>query len=181
MTIAPENDWYASRRKRWMPTKVRLLLIAESAPDDGGDDGNRRFFYDDDLTAKDSLFREVVRVLFENPPLVSGVGAKVPWLEELRARGVFLIDLAPVPVNYSNHSDRETILAANVGTCLNLVRELQPDGIVLCKINVFHALQTPLRAAGLPLLHNEPIPFPGSGQQKRFRKLFATAIARLPR
>ena len=32
----------------------------------------------------------------------------------------------------------------------------------------------------LPLLHDEYIPFPGSGQQKRFQERFATAYAQLP-
>jgi hypothetical protein len=181
VTHALEDDWYASRRARWKPTKVRLLLIAESAPDDGGGGSNRRFFYDDDLTGKDSLFREVVRVLFNNPPLTSGAGAKVPWLEKLRDHGVYLIDLASVPVNYSDRLTREAILATNVDACVSLAIELEPEGIVLCKINVFQALEAPLRSAGLPVLHEEPIPFPGSGQQKRFREAFAAAVSGLLR
>lgn len=64
-----EDPWYAERRARWQPDRVRLLLVAESAPDDGGDIANRRFFYDDTLTSKDGLFREVVRALYDDPLL----------------------------------------------------------------------------------------------------------------
>jgi hypothetical protein len=59
-----EDPWYAERRARWKPDKVRLLLIAESAPDDGGDESSRRFFHNDALTGRDGLFRQVVQVLF---------------------------------------------------------------------------------------------------------------------
>ena len=95
-----DHLWCSDRRARWKPDAVRSLLISESAPDDGGDIANRRFFYDDTLTGKDGLFREVVRALYNYPPLVSGRGQKVPWLQRLKDDDVFLIDLAPVPVNY---------------------------------------------------------------------------------
>jgi hypothetical protein len=173
-----EYPWYAERRARWRPDRVRLLLIAESAPDDGGDLANRRFFYDEVLTGKDGLFREVVRALYDNPPLASGPNAKKPWLERLRADGIYLIDLATVPVNEFSASDRAAALSRNIAETVRLASELQPDGVVLVKQNVFDLLSEPVRAAGLPLLHDEFIPFPGSGQQKRFRERFAAALAR---
>ena len=174
-----EDPWYSERRARWKPDRVRLLLIAESAPDDGGDLANRRFFYDDNLTGKDGLFREVVRALYNDPTLTSGPNAKKPWLEKLKADGVFLIDLAPVPVNYHSPSERAAAMQRNIEATVALAVDLSPDGIVLMKQNVFDLLERPIRAAGLPLLHAAMIPFPGSGQQKRFRERFADALARL--
>lgn len=174
-----EDSWYSERRARWKPDRVRLLLIAESAPDDGGDLANRRFFYDENLTGRDGLFREVVRALYDAPTLVSGRGAKTPWLERIRTDGVFLIDLATVPVNEFNASARAATLAQNVSETVSLVSHLAPEGIVLVKQNVFDLLERPIREAGLPLLHDAMIPFPGSGQQKRFRERFAEATARL--
>jgi hypothetical protein len=177
--IVIEDPWYAERRARWKPARVRLLLIAESAPDDGGDIANRRFFYDDNLTGKDGLSREVVRALYGNPTLVSGPNTKKPWLEKLKADGVFLIDLATVPVNAFGAADRAVALARNVSETVSIARGLGPDGIVLVKQNVFDLLERPILAAGLPLIHDAMIPFPGSGQQKRFRERFAYALARL--
>lgn len=176
-----EDPWYSERRAHWKPVPVRLLLIAESAPDDGGDLANRRFFYHDNLTGKDGLFREVVRALYGNPVLVSGPNAKKPWLEKLKSDGVFLIDLAPVPVNYHSPSERAAALQRNIEATVSLARDLDPDGIVLVKQNVFNLLERPLRAAGLPLIHDAMIPFPGSGQQTRFRERFADALTRLER
>ncbi|MBC7594669.1 MAG: hypothetical protein H7288_12140 [Kineosporiaceae bacterium] len=174
-----EDPWYSERRARWKPEHVRLLLIAESAPDDGGDLANRRFFYDEYLTGKDGLFREVVRSLYDNPSLQSGPNEKTPWLERLKSDGFYLIDLAAVPVNHHSPVERETALKQNIDEVVALARELDPTGIVLVKQNVFDLLEQPLRAARLPLLHDAMIPFPGSGQQKRFRERFADALARL--
>ena len=174
-----EDPWYSERRARWKPEHVRLLLIAESAPDDGGDLANRRFFYDEYLTGKDGLFREVVRSLYDNPSLQSGPNEKTPWLERLKSDGSYLIDLAAVPVNHHSPVGRETALKQNIDEVVAHARELDPTGIVLVKQNVFDLLEQPLRAAGLPLLHDAMIPFPGSGQQKRFRERFADALARL--
>lgn len=178
--MSDEEPWYAERRARWKPEHVRLLLIAESAPDDGGDIANRRFFYDDNLTRHDGLFREVVKALFAVDELKSGPDAKRPWLERLRDAGVYLTDLAPSPVNYSSPSERDAILAKNIEAAVDRILELGPDGVVLVKKNVFEHLQGPLLAAGQPLLHDEFIPFPGSGQQKRFRERFLAAAKRLP-
>ena len=171
-----EDPWYAERPARWKPDEVRLLLIAESAPDDGGDESNRRFFYDDNLTGRDGLFRQVVQVLFGGHELKSGPNAKVPWLAKLRDRGVYLIDLAQVPVNYRSKAERAAALEQNISATIALAKELAPEGIVLVKQNVFDLLNGPLRAAGFPVLHDEFIPFPASGQQARFRERFTTAL-----
>ncbi len=176
-----EDPWYSERRARWKPDHVMLLLIAESAPDDGGDIANRRFFYDDNLTGKDGLFRQVVRALYDNPALQSGPHEKTPWLERLKSDRVYLIDLAPVPVNYHSPSERAAALQRNIEATVAHAAELAPGGVVLVKQNVFDLLQRPALGAGLPLLHDVMIPFPGSGQQKRFRERFADALARLER
>lgn len=174
-----EDPWYAERRSRWQPEHVRLLLVAESAPDDGGDLVDRRFFYDETLTSKDGLFREVVRALYDDPPLTSGPNAKTPWLAKLKADGVFLIDLAAEPVNYHGAGQRAAALRRNIEATVTLSASLKPEGVVLVKRNVFELLNAPMRDAGLPVLHEDFIPFPGSGQQRRFRERFAQAISSL--
>lgn len=158
---------------------MRLLLIAESAPDDGGESQNRRFFYDSALTRHDGLFREVCKVVLGTQSLVSGPEAKIPYLAALKEKGVFLIDLAVKPVNYLSPESRRSMLMANIDFTLAEARRLDPEGLVVCKANVFRLLEERLRAANLPLLHDEPIPFPGNGHQATFRSMFADAIAPL--
>ena len=174
-----EDPWYAERRARWQPDRVRLLLVVESAPDDGGDLANRRFFYDETLTSKDGLFREVVRALYDDPALTSGPNAKTPWLARLKADGAFLIDLATEPVNNHGAGERAAALRRNIEATVTLASSLEPEGIVLVKRNVFELLHAPMRDAGLPMLHDDFIPFPGSGQQRRFGERFAQAVSSL--
>lgn len=172
-----EDPWYAVQRERWRPVHVRLLLIAESPPDPGG--GPRRYFYDDDLTAQDSLFREVAKTLLGADTLRNGPRVKPPWLLQLKTLGVFLIDLAPVPVNKVQQARGEDILVRSVPDCLARVERICPDGIILIKKSVFELLHAPLLRAGFPLLNTSDIPFPGSGQQKRFRRAMASTLPRL--
>ena len=171
-----EDPWYTTRRERWRPDRVRLLLVGESPPDHG--EGERRYFYDDVLRKADGLFREVVKALCDAESLRSGVDAKRPWLGALRDAGVFLIDLAPVPVNRLGN-ERTATLAASVADCTLRAQALSPDGVILIKRNVHELLAEPFRQAGLPVLHEQPIPFPGSGQQLRFREHFAAAVAEM--
>lgn len=176
-----EDPWYAERRARWKPDRVRLLLIAESAPDDGGDETSRRFFYDERLTRHDGLFREVVKALYSPNSLKSGLETKRPWLQRLSDDGVYLIDLASVPVNYHDPVQREAVLKQNIAATVGLARSLEPQGVVLVKQNVFELLAGPLTSAGLRVLHETALPFPASGWQKVFRERFqqATAMLRL--
>ena len=174
-----EEPWYAERRARWKPAKVRLLLIGESPPSDGGDVRNRHFFYDDCLTGDDGLFRQVVHAAFGVAKLPSGPRGKPSWLQKLKDRGVYVIDIAPVPVNEADPILRKAIVRANVSACVAEALELNPTGIIVCKTTVFEVLADPLRMAGPPLLHDRPIPFPGSGWQKVFRDEYRVASANL--
>lgn len=173
-----EDPWYSERRERWRPETINLLLIAESAPAIRPGD-RRRYFYDEDLTGSDGLFREVVKVLLGTGSLRSGNGAKVPWLRQLRNMGVYLIDLSPVAVDKDMVTDRRGTLQRYVPDCVERASSLKPEGVVLIKRNVFELLRDPMRDAGLQLLHDAPIPFPGSGQQARFRERFSSATAGL--
>lgn len=126
---------------------------------------------------KDGLFREVVRAPYDDPALRSGPNEKTPWLERLKSDGVYLIDLAAAPVNKHSSTERDAALKQKIDETFVLALELDPQGIMLIKQNVFALLERPIRAAGLPLLHDVVIPFPGSGQQKRFRDRFTMALA----
>jgi hypothetical protein len=59
------------------------------------------------------------------------------------------------------------------------VRRLQPQKIILIKATVYDAAYRPLRDAGF-LVVEVRVPFPGSGQQSRFREAFRTARRKRP-
>jgi hypothetical protein len=144
---------------------VRLLLVAEAPPASVD-----RYFYFTDVRAHDSLFRHVAGEILRREPSREN---KAELLAMLRDAGVFLIDLKLDPADGSQ-------LAGHVPSLLRRVRRLQPEKVILIKATVYDAAFAPLRDAGLPVV-DVRVPFPGSGQQARFREAFRRARRKPPR
>jgi hypothetical protein len=140
------------------------LLVAE-APSAAVD----RYFYFEDVPRQDPLFRYVARAIVKLEPTREN---KAELLARLRDSGVFLIDLKLDP------TDRGS-LAAEVPGLIRRARRLDPEKIVVIKSSVFDLVRDAFLDAGLPLV-DERVPFPGSGQQRRFETAFARALRRKP-
>jgi hypothetical protein len=154
----------ARAAKRFKPEPVDLLLVAEAPPS-----SLDRYFYFTDVREQDSLFRYIVRAVLGREPTRE---AKTSLLDELRDRGVFLVDLQEDPRD-------ERLLSEFVPKLVNRCRRLDPSWIVLIKATVFDAAHADLTDAGLPV-SSVRVPFPGSGQQKRFLEAFALALKERP-
>lgn len=176
------TTWYDELREANRPHPIRVLLIGESAPDPGARD--RRFFYAPALHKHDNLFRGVVQAFYECSPGEAG-DPKKPWLDRLKADGVFLIDLVPYPVNNlsPNKSEAERLRRKarrdHASVCIEQALDLKPQGIIICHVGVYNAVADAMRAAGLPLLHDKAIPFPLYGGRKQFPKDVRAALRRL--
>jgi hypothetical protein len=140
---------------------VKLLLVAEAPPS-----ALDRYFYFEDVREQDSLFRYVVRGVLGVEPTRQDKGE---LLNRLRDKGVFLIDLSPEPLSTVPLSDF-------VSDLVTRVTAISPEKVILIKATVYDAAFEALRDACLPVV-NERVPFPGSGQQKRFEAAFARALA----
>jgi hypothetical protein len=168
--VAGGDAGAAARRRRERAAKkyraaaIELLLVAEAPPA-----ALDRYFYYEDVPRQDSLFRYVARAILNVEPTR---GSKAELLGRLRDRGVFLVDLKRDPVTGGS-------LAAEVPGLVRRVRRLAPARIIVIKSSVFDLVRDPLLDAGLPLV-DERVPFPGSGQQRRFEKSFARALRRKP-
>jgi hypothetical protein len=171
-----EDVWYAALRRRWQPEKVRLLLIAESAPDSSST--KRRFFYATELSPWDNLFRGVVSALYG--PIPPRTKSKADWLDRLRADGVFLIDLVPYPVNRLGPKERRDALTRHVPALVRAAADLTPQGIMICHTPTFKAANAQLRDASLTVLHDEPLPFPLGNMRARFVSGAQKALRTLP-
>lgn len=178
--MTDEEPWYAQLRERWKPEKVRLLLIAESAPDDQGDPSRRRFFYADLLNRHDNLFRSVVLALYDVTKDDLVHTKKTDLLARLKGDGVYLIDLVPYPINGLDGAARRHAQTENVAGCVARAKELGPEGVVVIKKDVFALLALSLRVAGLPLLHERGISFPLGNTRAEFVEDFRAAIANMP-
>jgi hypothetical protein len=163
------DDGSASARRagaadRYRPERIETLLIAEAPPS-----ALDRYFYFPDVEAHDSLFRHVAAAILGETPSRDGMETA---LSALCARGFFLIDVSPEPLGAAP-------LEAHVPALVERVRHLAPEKVILIKATVYDAAFTALAAAGLPVV-DERIPFPGSGQQRRFAVAFDRALQAVP-
>lgn len=141
------------------------MLVAEAPPA-----ALDRYFYFEDVPQQDSLFRYVARSILKAEPTRAN---KAELLARLRERGVFLIDLKKDPVDGNS-------LALEVPNLVRRIRTLDPSKIIIIKASVYDLVHQPLAKAGLPVVE-ERVPFPGSGQQRRFDVAFARALERRAR
>lgn len=168
-------DWYDELRNRYRPDDVRLLLIGESPPDPGSAD--RRFFYSPTLTY-DNLYRGVAEALYGNDPGFN-ISAKPAVLDRLRADGVWLIDAVEHPIDKHASKPRREAIRNAVPGLVSRVQALRPKvGVLVLHSVVYKNTAPALRAAGIQLLHDQPIPFPLGNWRRRFVADVRAALAR---
>ena len=154
----------ASAAEKYRPKKIDLSLVAETPPKELD-----RYFYFESVESHDWLFRHVFEVLFS---VIPNRSAKTSWLNELKKRGIFLIDLKPDPLDKSNLKD-------HVDDLVRRCKELRPRRIILIKATVYKTAYEHLFKAGLPVI-DQQVNFPSTGQQNKFREQFAKALAAVP-
>lgn len=164
------KEIYAKATNKYKPRQIKTLLIAEAPPCNLD-----RFFYFEDVKVQDSLFLEIMGVLYPDKKqryLKSGrrTEDKAELLEMFAEDGFMLTDLYEVPIE--PFSD-DAAIASLLARLEKLVDKTTP--IILIKANVFDLLYPLLRAKGYNVI-NERLPFPGSGQQRVFREKFAAIV-----
>lgn len=164
---------YAKARNRFKPRQVTTLLITEGPPNNLD-----RYFYFEDVRTHDSLFLEIMGVLYPEQKkryLASGRDAmlKEALLENFQEDGYWLLDLAEIPCS---------LVDVELGSCIpSLLERLTKNEIdkrtpiILIKANMYDMCYAPLLKLGYNV-QNERIPFPGSGQQRVFRTKFSKLI-----
>ena len=169
-----EGD-YAKARRKYRPARIRILFVAESPPSSGG------YFYFPKTVGKDHLFRETMKALRFWPrdrPMGRGID-KRPFLERFCARGFFLIDTCPLPVDKLPTKTRANAIGEGALTIASRVRQLNPGNVVVIKKTIFHPVSDSLVQAGLgnKILNKKPLPFPSHGNQQSFRNQLTRLIA----
>lgn len=149
--------------ERYRPSKVKLLIVAEAPPC-----ATDRYFYFEDVDQHDWLYRYVWEGLTGEKP---DKGEKAQHLAALRDAGVYLIDLHEDNVSKPGRKQLEPEVEGLIARC----RALEPKHVVLIKSIVYDVSYEPLVEAKLPVI-DAKIPFPASGQQKKFLKSFGEAV-----
>ena len=170
--IAFLKNVYALARNKYKPAKIQTLILTEAPPCNLD-----RYFYFEDVKKLDSLFLEIMGVLYpglKQQYLKSGrkTEIKEDLLAQLQSDGWWLMTVAEVPFEIANFSLQDCLI--DLTARLNKYITKQTP-IILIQANVYDLCYPLLTQQGYNVL-NERLPFPGSGQQKVFREKFAKAI-----
>lgn len=166
-------DTYASARNRYKPASVETILLTEAPPDNLD-----RFFYFEDVKSHDSLFLEVMGVLYPEQKgayLKAGrlTEAKRDLLERFQHDGYWLHTASMIPLSLTHQKLQDC-----VPSVLHRLQKYisKSTSVILIQACVHAAFYPTLRDEGYNVWP-EKIPFPGSGQQRIFRQKFAAALA----
>ena len=163
---------YAKARNRFKPRQIRMVFIVEGPPDNLD-----RYFYFEDVKKHDSLFLEIMGVLYPEQKkqyLASRRDTllKEELLERFQEDGYWLIGLSEVPCSLLE-DPIENCIPSLLERLANQIDKNTP--IILIKANVYDMCYFLLTENGYNV-YSERIPYPGRGQQGVFREKFGRAI-----
>ena len=169
LSIKIQRRGFDGARRKYRPSKVRLLLIAESPPSSGG------FFYFSTTIGKDHLFRETMKTLGLWPldlPMGRGVD-KRPMLHRFRSLGCYLLDTCVLPVDKLDPAARRAAVLNGLDRLTGDVHTADPANIVIVKSSIFNPVNAALDRAGFGtrVLNESPVPFPSHGNQEKYRRM----------
>ena len=169
-------DDFQTARERFKPHVIRFCLVAEAPPK--RDTG--RFFYFERVPRGDSLFLEIMKVLYpsEYGCVQDMRGNKYSLLNRFQLDGFYLVDASRGPMSDSRKSTK-------MRTLKNGLEQLEADllqlnhpsmKVVLISATVYAVCLERLREIGLNVINTEMIDFPGSGRQSCFRSKFSCLL-----
>ena len=174
----PESDLqfllakYTRAANRFKPTTINTLLVLESPPSN-----LERFFYFEEVKQHDSLFLEVMGILYPDQKkayLASGRDAdlKTDLLDAFKEDGYWLMNLCQIPGTLFE-GNFESLVPPLIERIKKEIDKKTP--IILIKASVYDLCYEPLTSRGFNV-YPDRIPFPGSGQQGVFRQKFQKAV-----
>jgi hypothetical protein len=177
--LAYSKDFAAASRK-YRPAEIKLLFIAEAPPASRF----RRFFYFTGLMNGDTLFLEMMKVLYpelvgfreEQSSLFSAKAVRMmkeSLLDQFCRDGLYLIDAVEEPMpNGADTAKKTRLMREALPALRRKVRRLTPRRdvpmLLIGKVTYTVCLQT-LREDGFLVLNEGPIAHPAQGNQTRFR------------
>lgn len=154
------------RRRHYRPSQVSILLVGESAPAGG------THYY----LANSALYRGIRRAIAEVQGSEPPEGEE--FLEFARELGIWLIDLAPTPVNYLVASERTRLTDTGIGRVATLIRQCRPERVVAIKMSLRDQVRHAITRSGLDV-PMEAVHFAGSGWQNVFVQEFSRILRKL--
>lgn len=160
-------------REKFKPRHVKALFITEAPPEAG----RKQYFYFEGVRRGDSLFLEMMKVLFSEEvkafeTIRSLRNEKSYFLERMQEEGYFLMTAADMPLPDKTAHARMKLYRENLPELIKSILEVAKPGtpVILISAVVFRAVGKELKASGFNVIHKELIEFPNSGQQINFRR-----------
>jgi hypothetical protein len=175
------NDKFTEAREKYRPNRVKLLFITEAPPPEE----RNRYFYFERVPRGDSLFLEMMKVLFAEEvaafETVKQLRAeKYYFLERFQQEGFFLIHGHDNPLPNTTATARSKVYRRNVPDLVKKIVTIASPNvpIVLISAVVFQGIYQSLNNSGFQIIHDELIEFPNSGQQLNFRRKLKPLLMR---
>ncbi|MEM6840870.1 MAG: hypothetical protein AAF632_01485 [Bacteroidota bacterium] len=172
---------FKEAREKYRPDQVKLLFITEAPPPEE----RNRYFYFEKVRRGDSLFLEMMKVLFAEEvasfETVKQLRAeKSYFLERFHEEGFYLMHGHDAPLPNTTATFRSNVYRDNVPELIQKILSVAKPTvpIVLISAVVFRGVFEPLRKSGFQVIHNEIIEFPNSGQQLNFRRKLRPLLMR---
>lgn len=154
------REYYIRLRNKYYPENLKQIFILESPPISG------KFFYEESGKKTEPLFSEMMKLLKFSPE------NKPQGLEYFKNAGFFLVDATYKPVNDLKGKKRDATILQDFNRLVNDLNQIcagKNIPVILVKANICRLLEEPLRRKGFSIQNNGLIiPFPSTGQQKRF-------------
>lgn len=135
-----------------------------------------RYFYYPDVKEQDALWIGLMKAIYGEQfgEVMLERYRKIDWLKRFQSDGYRLIDAVKEPI-FSGGSSNVQIIKSHLNDIVNEIQEINPDQILMIKVTVYDALYYGLKNRGLPVV-NARLPFPGSGRQADFHRMFANLV-----
>jgi len=140
---------------------LSLIFILESPPVSG------KYFYDETGKTTEPLFNELLKA-FNYTPVDKRDG-----LNFFKSKGFFLVDATYKPVNKLKGKEKNNTILADFNQLIDDLENIDSSKktpLIVVKANVCKLLESRLLSNGFNVLNKGiVIPFPSTGQQKRFQ------------
>ena len=163
--MTEQSDPIEAVRAKFRPERIVTLFVGESAPNGGG------FFY----LGNTAMARNMDRAMGD-----AGLSGNGDFLGRFKAYGWYLDDLVLAPINDLTQSTRKQRWRQSQKGLADRIAEYRPRAIVTLLVGIKAVVESAATAAGCEAAFFA-VPFPGNGQQGRFRRELARILPLLPR
>ena len=154
------KEYYLNLRNLYHPDNLRYIFVLESPPVSG------LYFYDKNGKISEPLFAELMKFL------KISVASKSEGLNYFTKSGYLLVDATYRPVNQLKGKERDKTILNDFDNLIGDLENINPKKtipLILVKANICKILEPRLKQEGFNVLNNGiVVPFPSTGQQKRF-------------